>query len=278
MTIRLLVTSLALLVVSALVSTAQLPPPGGEHVERPAALRFRDCYQRLVSADAARDRKDWIEALRLYQSARDEYIAVRAQYPDWDAATTRFRITYAANQVESLFDRLGQRSATDPIIKDTAARQRDVVFLVRTAKDLLRRGNHVKARALLLEGLRYDPDSWAIRMLLGIAQCQAGQFGDAAVIAQQLVREQPEDVASRMLLAGAWYGLARHAEAEAELSDVLKVRPDFAAAHLNLAQVLAYKDKPDETAARRHYRRALELGEEPDRDLGRRLRIKPPRR
>lgn len=259
----------ALCAVSAILAAAD---------EKAAGARFQDAYQKLIRADAARDQKDWVEALSFYQAARDEYIALRVRYPDWDPGTTRFRITYAANQVENVFGRFGRRKTTDPVIKNTAAKQRDIAFIVRTSKNLLKRGNHVKARVLLIEGLRYDPDGWSIRMLLGIAQCQAGQFGDAAVIAQQLVRERPEDSASRLLLAGAWYGLARYDVAEAELQDVLADEPDFADAHFNLAQVLLRKEKPDEKAAKKHYRRALELGAAPDAELGSRLRVKPPRR
>ena len=132
------------------------------------------------------------------------------------------------------------------------------------AKLLLSEGKFVQARLLLMEGIGIDPDHYLVRLLLGVAQCEAGRFEDALILLRTLVEENPSDPHIHIALAGAHLGLGEAAKARKEVTAALKLKPNMSAAHYNMVQVLMATKPVDLELARHHYKKALELGATPD--------------
>jgi len=244
-------------------ASARGAEPSGAAAASPAAAA-EAAYARLSKADEAREAHQWAEAARLYREALFIYTELNKQYPDWQPAVVGFRLNYCRGQIEKL-TRLAAASAELRRDEETAApgapeRQADLAGLCSRAAGLLRAGETAAAREILLEALRLDPDAPAVRLLLGVAQCQAGEYKDAAYVLAPLVAEYPEHVGARLALAAALLGQGRAQEALDQTREALAREPNRPETHLNLARLLLRAEPPDRAAAEVHYRRATALG------------------
>jgi tetratricopeptide (TPR) repeat protein len=86
---------------------------------------------------------------------------------------------------------------------------------------------------------------------------QAGDPGRAEPMYRQVLQADPANTEALHLLGLACYHLNRPDEAVACFEQALRLRPDFAAAHNNLGNVLS--DRGDAAGAADHYRQALRL-------------------
>jgi tetratricopeptide (TPR) repeat protein len=271
-------TSAALLVAIFLAvppCPAQPPSPW----KTTATEQFDQAYQSLLSADEARDRRAFDEATGLYREALGAYTGLQQEYPQWQPAVVRFRIAYCNDQLDAILKRTGKKPAPAVVENVTPAAEKPVptepAAVVPAAGDdplararaLLREGKSAEARVVLMERLRKDPDDRAVRLLMGVVQCQAQKFEDAAYLLEELVREDGVDAKARTTLATAYFALGRTDEALASLKEAIRVDPELAEAHYDLAQLLLTMKSPDLAAAREHYDRAVLLGAAPDKTI-----------
>lgn len=80
----------------------------------------------------------------------------------------------------------------------------------------------------------------------------------AARVLGELVAEQPDATAIRLLLARAYYHSAQLARAESELRELVERTPSDGYAHLLLGRTLQRRSRPDEAAP--HLRLAAAMG------------------
>jgi len=241
-----------------------------ESEKAPAAEQFHTAYNILQRADELRDKQQSGAAVRLYMEALDNYTRLTKEFPDWEPSVVRFRITYCDNQLESLLKRIEDEKAgggKQPGQKEEQGAS-DLEIIKSTARLLLKDGQTAKARTLLLDGLNLDPDDRVIRLLSGIAQCQAGEYEDAMYVLSQLVEENRSDPVAHVLLGAAYFGLGQFKDATEEMKAALSFDPGLHEAHYNLARVMLALTPPDRDAALRHYERAIELGGAPDEEFG----------
>lgn len=259
--------------------------------EEPAIVQFRNAYQVLVDADNARDSSNLLEAVRLYKQATMLYKHLSEAYPDWQPGVVKFRTIYCNNQLDSALKKIdlsdknsltGQTSGSaredNPmaaIIEMKSAREKNEQTLVDIkdqARTLLLKGKSTEARTLLMTALKIDPDDSTIRLLISIAQCDAGNFADAVFILKQLLDEDPSSANAHLALGTAYFGLGRFADAEQEIKRAMAINPRLAAAHYDLAQVMLLTTPRDINAARQYYKSAVALGCKRDKDFERQLR------
>lgn len=245
--------------------------------EASAIAQFRDAYRTLALADQARDDGHWSEAVSIFEQAHEMYRSLSRKYPDWQPSVVRFRVSYCASQIRALQKRLAadrdgrtapRRRAPTP----APAGERGMAGLVGTARGLMDDGDPLRARALLLDGLRLDPDDGTVRLLLAVSQCQAGNHEDAVYLLKPLIEEDPGNAPAHVVLGAAYFGLGGLAEAAKEMGRAIALRPRLAEAHFNLAQVYLAMDPPLDAEAQEAYRRALGLGAPADSDVEARLR------
>ena len=263
------------------VALACLSPAWSADDKVPADVQFRKAYEVLEQADESRDSGRTRQAITLYKQALTDYVGLAQRYPDWQPGMVGFRIVYSNDQLKALTRRAGPAAGLTfgtselvtvmPAGPAVPAADQNTVdplsAILITAKRLLKTGEAARARVILLQGLRLDPDHVTTRVLLGMAQCMARNFADAVFLLQQLVQEIPNDPHARVALATAYFGVNRVADAARELERAIEVAPDMSEAHYNMAHVLLATTPPDTDAARRHYRKSLDLGGAPDEYL-----------
>lgn len=234
----------------------------------PAIVQLKNAYYTLVKADEARDNENFTEAMELYREALHSYVRLSRTYPDWQPGAIRFQITYCNNQLEAVLKKMDMKILS-PELEGTAAGEGepDLEAIKSTAKLLLKKEETAKARSLLLEGLRLDPDDKTVRLLMGIVHCQAREFENAVHLLEQLVKEDHTNANAHIVLGTAYFGLGRFPDAREEMERAMQLDPDLNEAHYNLTQILLATTPPDLKAARYHYKRALDLGSEPDESL-----------
>jgi len=71
----------------------------------------QEAYAQLRKADAARDRREWGDAVYLYHDARNRYQDMQTAYPDWDAEYLAFRIAYCTRQLETIGHHSGRTAS-----------------------------------------------------------------------------------------------------------------------------------------------------------------------
>jgi tetratricopeptide (TPR) repeat protein len=257
-----------------------------------AGVQFEEAHQTLLRADEARDGERLEQAVELYDNAFRLYTGLSQFYPHWQPDVVQFRITYSASQAAALRKKIGSTNAVPavalgpdaelpPLGGETEGRSANAVpaprvaveldALQTTAKLFLRNGNPAKARELLLDGLRRDPDSVPLRLLMGTAQCEASNFNDVIYLAGQLVEDAPENPQAHVILGTAYFALGRLTQAREALEMALTKRPELPEAHYDLARVILAVTN-DLPGARQHYQRSLELGGAPDKDIEERLK------
>jgi len=137
-----------------------------------------------------------------------------------------------------------------------------------TSIKFLRKGKTKNAYDVLLKGLNFYPNDRTIRLLMAIAQCQAGKFDDAVYLLNSLIEENPSDAEVNVVLGAAYFAIGRVDGAVENLKRALTINPDFIEAHYDMAQILLSITPPDLEAARYHYKKTLDLGSKPDKEMG----------
>ena len=235
-----------------------------------AANQFNVTLNYLTQADAERDAGNAEDALILYKEAAEKYVLLAARFPDWQPAVVQFRIAYCNEQIRAL--RKGQREAgsTNAVpppaspAQAHAARRGDLHAIKAHAAALLCEGDPQRARTLLLDALRIDPDDSGVRLMLAIAQCQAGSFSDATLILNEIIAEEPTNAVAHMALGAAYLGQGRIEDAGGETAIALTLNDHAPAGHYNMARILMQVSPPDLINAKSHYGRFLDLGGKPD--------------
>ncbi len=238
---------------------------------RTANEQFYEAYSQLIKADIARDEERLTEALVIYKQCRDLYVQLMKDYPDWEPAATRFRLTRCSKEIDRLESvvRDDKRAA---VANAASGRQAGLRAVKAKACALMEDEDPEEARTVLLAALKQTPDDTGLRILLGIAQCRLGRFRDAQSLMQSLLADFPDNAVAQTVLGSALFGLGRHADAATALKRALSADPTQQEAHYNLAQVMLAMDPPDNDAADFYYRKALALGGQPDSLLERRVR------
>ncbi len=235
-----------------------------------ATLRFTRAQDMLAEADRCAETGDFGKALFLYKHTLNAYTEIMAEDPDFQPDMIEYRMEYCDNQMAALLDSMAS-AGTEPepesstnALPDAPAAPEGVPGLLALARDHLEEGESDAARAQILEGFKMDPDNVNLRLLAGLAQCQARRFGDAIFLLKELSIEEPSNAPVRVGLAAAYFGDGQRGAAIAELETALSLEPDLAAAHYNMAQLMLTGPTPDPEAAHTSYHRALELGAAPD--------------
>jgi tetratricopeptide (TPR) repeat protein len=107
-----------------------------------------------------------------------------------------------------------------------------------------------------------SPESLQARTLLGfddaMERFEAGDHDGAAEIFERVMAAVPHDPLTRYHLGDTYFQQRRFAEAEAMLTEVIRIMPDFQLAHLTLGRLYETLERPD--SAIRAYERVLALG------------------
>ena len=250
-------------------------PVVAEDTEEPAEQQqtadaeFQNAYLLLTQADKTRDSQHFSLAIELYRRALDAYIKFADRHPDWQPGVVRFRLTYCDNQLKALLENVKSGKIVLLSPYDTAHAQgsagralkdRSAAASIAGAKLLLAEGKPATARIELLKALKADPDSTNVRILIGIAQCETGQYDDAVFLMENMVKETPENTDAHVVLGTAYFGLRRESDAIAMMKKALELNPSHKEAHFNMAQMLLTVKPPDIEKARHHYSKAVSLG------------------
>lgn len=270
---------LMLLAIAATVAWSRAPDA---EARQPANVQFHAAYRTLIQADIARDEQRVGEAIELYNTAAQTYVALMREYPDWEPGATRFRIQHCQQELGRL-KRLQEKGPVDmtqaggrtPATAGSAASNpSDDLHRVKVAAvTLLDEGKAEEARQALMNGMQINPDDSGLRVLLGMAQCLAGRHHDAVFLLRNVVEEDPYNAHAHAALGTAYFGLARYADAAVEMKKAADSNPALSEPHFNLAQILSISDPPDVSGAEYHYRKALRLGGKRDADLEQRLQL-----
>ncbi len=169
------------------------------------------------------------------------------------------------------------------------------------AERALAEGDFAAASTAAESALRLDPKHRAARLLLVRSAIGRGDLREARRLAERLARDFRNDATVERLLgqiaeleknpalairhyrravaldaenpdghrdlAAACCATGRLSEAIAAFETVVRLKPDDARAHFNLAALLASTNEARRPEAREHYARAIELGEERDEAL-----------
>lgn len=231
----------------------------------PAAVQFKNAYELLSRADQERDAHNYTQSVNLYSEAQTLYGQLAHRYPNWQENVVRFRTAYCNDQIEAILKKISQQAmrrdenASAPPGPD-AEESRQIQAIIEESRDLLRQNDHVKARMRLLQAISVDPDNSAVRLLLGIAQCQAGKYKDCIYLLEELVKEEPSNAEAYTVLGTAYFALGLSAKAKTRTEQALKVNGDLKSANFNMAQILLDLNPPDPENAMVYYKKAVSLG------------------
>jgi tetratricopeptide (TPR) repeat protein len=157
------------------------------------------------------------------------------------------------------------------------ARLKELEKVRLSAKKQIITGDLTNARSTLINGLYLDPDDVKVRILFGLLHCRAGEFKDAVLVMEQLIKDiKDEDndtdkAYAHFYLGTASFGLGKLEDAERHMKEALVLDQSMAAPNYNLARIMLMRDSPDEKAAKKYYKRYMELGGKPDKKLNARL-------
>lgn len=140
------------------------------------------------------------------------------------------------------------------------------------ARRLIGAGQTEQATWLVREGVRVMPGDLDLIVLQGLIACQSGQYNEAVQLLQPYDTADLTQASVLITLGSAYMGLGRLGDARVAMERGLKLAPDSAEGHYNLAQILVTLNPPDVDRAQAHYRRAVALGSRPDFDLENKLR------
>ncbi len=234
-----------------------------------ATLKFTRAEDMLKAADRSAENGDYGKALILYKLTLNAFTEIMAEDPDFNPNMIEFRMEYCDGRLDAMLNS-SQPMAVEFDPQSTngspsiAVAPEQVPELLALTREHLEEGESDAARAQILRGFKVDPDNVNLRLLAGLAQCQARRFGDAIFLLKELSIEEPSHAPVRIGLAAAYFGDGRRDAAIEELETAISLEPALAEAHYNMAQVMLTGPDPDRDAAYDFYHRALELGTAPD--------------
>jgi hypothetical protein len=112
-------------------------------------------------------------------------------------------------------------------------------FLSDLATFLGDHGHADRAVPILRVALRWDEDNPKVATALGSILLSMGEWKDAAELLEEKLRSNPSSIEMRYTLARAYIAGDVPGRAETELKRVLSARPNFAAAHYEMARAAA---------------------------------------
>lgn len=240
-------------------------PFAGLTQDIPAEVQLQQAHALLEQGDKQRDAGDANQAISLYSEAQSTYRTLAHKYPNWQTSVVRFRTVYCNDQIEAMLKKLSdgtreKTSQSSPAQITSTGNSNEVESALASAKKLLKEGKHVEARVFLLRAINIAPDNNSIRLLLSIAQCEAGKYNDAAYILEELIAEDDSNTKAHTLLGAACLALGDITKAKSETLRALQLDPDMKEANFNMAQILAVSNDPDKASAVKYYKKALTLG------------------
>ena len=138
---------------------------------------------------------------------------------------------------------------------------RAVVSAVKSEANRLMKTNAVASAILLLtEAIELIPTEADLVVLLAVADCRNGQFDQAVKLMAPFDVWRAKNANALLTLGTAYMGLGEIGKARDAIEKALSIKPDFAEAHYNLAQILITISAPDVARSQEHYQRAVELG------------------
>ena len=191
-----------------------------------------------------------------------------------DRLNDELRQAVKANQVlirktsklEAKLNRAGVSEGTNTMCKAV------VVAVKAEARRMTQDGKMNAAIALLREAAEMMPSEADLVVELAVAYCRDGKFGEAVQMLLPFDVRRPTNGDALLTLGTAYMGLGKIGEARVVTEKALKVNPDSAETHYNMAQILITITPPDAAESQKHYRRALELGLAADPDFENTLR------
>lgn len=169
-------------------------------------------------------------------------------------------------KLEAKLNRSGLAEGTNTLCKAVAA------AVKAEARRMTQEGKMETAVALLREAAELMPSEHDLVVQLAVAHCRDGKFGDAVQVLQPFDVKHPSNADALLTLGTAYMGLGKIGEARVVTEKALKLNPESAETHYNMAQILITITPPDLAASQQHYRRALELGLAADPDFENTLR------
>jgi len=140
------------------------------------------------------------------------------------------------------------------------------------ANRLMKANGMVPAIALLIEATELMPEETDLVVLLAVANCRDGRFGDAVKLMAPFDVWRAKNADALLTLGTAYMGLGEVGKARDAIEKTLSIKPESAEAHYNMAQILITIFPPDVTGAQEHYQQALELGSPVDPEFENALR------
>lgn len=169
-------------------------------------------------------------------------------------------------KLEARVTKSGDRPGTNSLC-------RTVVSAVKTEANRLMKSDEVtRAITLLTEATELMPAETDLTVLLAVADCRAGAFGDAVKLMVPFDVWRAKNADALLTLGTAYMGLGEIGKARDAIEKVLAINPDSAEAHFNLAQILITISPPDIIRAQQHYQQAVGLGSLVDLDFENSLR------
>lgn len=149
-------------------------------------------------------------------------------------------------------------------------------LLINSALAELRCNRADSARQLLEQALRSDFASARSWLTLGIVFLEKNEPLRALASFAQAAAIEPQNPQALNFLGVAAASLGWFDAAEDSFRQALRIKPEFADAHFNLANCELHRPKPDLAIARHHYQLALRHGAKPDPEVEKKLATKKP--
>ncbi len=211
---------------------------------KPALKPVEDTYalsqKRLAEAKAVKDGAEQLE------TEQKRHNAIAAEY-------ARFM-----SMIGTAYMQLGKVNEGTSYFSKAAEAAPDAASIrTQLALSHLAQGQSAEATGDLKMALDIDKDSSRAGILLALIQLRKGQYDDALASAKKLkdMKSMAGNPLPENLMGAAYLGKNDKTKAVEMFDDALKVKPDFAPAHMNLAQ-LAIRDK-DYDKARSQYETVL---------------------
>ena len=273
--------------------------PFGESDESKAGALAAQANAQLQAADEFWRSGNMPKASELYQAAAETYQKAEQITPNMQNGLIRFRISYCISQVEQMQNAAKEKAKPEPVIvthppglsrgadatktspdavrapaSASAEEMVDPVRELAMAQRLIVSEHPEDATSFLVKVLRADPTNRRALLLMATLRIQQGRYDDAIVTLEGL-RDVNEDAVVLLLASGAYCGAGRHFDALLALDKVLKLNPDLAQAHINMAYLLLEMSPDKRNEADAYYKQALKLGMPRDALLEKRLGMKP---
>lgn len=225
----------------------------------------------MLIADQAREQGDIATAINSYSDALEIYNDLSLNFPEEQKETVKFRTLYCNNQLEKMLkeaDRVKMIKEKETQGKVSSSDEREKLSkLVKTAQSYILNKQPEEARSILMSAISLDPDNTELRLLMGIAQCQAGKYEDALFILDYLVEENPDNLGALIALSSVYLARNDSSTALRKMELALSIAPENPEVNFNMAQLLLAVDPPNPEESMKYYKKAISLGAETDEEL-----------